>query len=80
MIVVMLIITQTLICTCTCTFVVGYSIAKSARTSGHDDQFEFLNDEVLRMQCQKQLTLPDIHIKLIVQHFVATFSYRSWHA
>ena len=39
--------------------------------SGHDDQF--LNDV---LQYQKQLTLPGIHIKLIVQHFVATF-YRS---
>ena len=74
MIVVMLIIIQTFMYTCT--FVVGYSITKlyficQNRTSDHDDQF--LNDV---LQCQKQLTLPGIHIQLIVQHFVATF-YRS---
>ena len=57
-----------------CTFVVGYSIAKlycicqNARTSDHDDQF--LNDV---LQCQRQLTLPSIHILLIVQHFIAAF-------
>ena len=63
MIVVMLIIIQTIMYTCT--FVVGYSIAisctVSARTSDHDDQF--LNDV---LQCRKQLTLPGIHIQLIV--------------
>ena len=54
-------------------FIVGHSISctVSARMSGHDDQF--LN-EVL--QCQKQLTLPGIHIKLILQHFETTI-YRS---
>ena len=36
--------------------------------SGNDDQF--LNDV---LQCRKQLTLPGIYIKLIVQDFVATF-------
>ena len=37
--------------------------------SDHDDQF--LNDV---LQFRKQLTLPGIHIHLIVQHFVATFT------
>ena len=36
--------------------------------SGHDDQF--LNK---MLQCQKQLTLPGVHIKLFVQHFVQLF-------
>ena len=51
------------------TFIVGHSVSCTvfARISGHDDQF--LN-EVL--QCQKQLTLPGIHVKLIVQHFKTT--------
>ena len=72
MIIVMLITIQTFMYTCT--FVVGYSklsCTVSARMSDHDDQF--LNDV---LQCRKQLTLPGIHIHLIVQHFVATF-YRS---
>ena len=71
MTIVMLIIIQTFMYTCT--FVVGYSIAKlystvSARASGHDDQF--LNDV---LQCRKQLTLPGIHIMLIGQHFISIF-------
>ena len=37
--------------------------------SDHDDQF--LNDV---LQFRKQLTLPGMHIHLIVQHFVATFT------
>ena len=46
------------------TFCKLYALAISARMSGNDDQF--LN-EVL--QYQKQLPLPGIHVKLIVQHF-----------
>ena len=55
------------------TFIVGHSMSctVSARISNHDDQF--LN-EVL--QCQKQLALFGIHVKLIVQHFEITI-YRS---
>ena len=72
MIVVMLIIIQMFMNI----FIVGHSVSCTvpARTSGHDDHF--LN-EVL--QCQKQLTLPGIHVKLIVQHFITTI-YRSYHA